>query len=140
MYMDDIELYSGTKSGIEQIIQITSSFYNDIQMNFGLEKYKTVHIYRCRLERHDMKTSKEEEIITVLDKGETCRYFGIQQARQIEHTVIKKEVTQKFDNRLKTLLKTRLNNGNLTKAINIFAMPVLTYTFGITKWTQDGSR
>ena len=34
------------------------------------------------------------------------------------------------------LLKSSLSSGNLIRAINTYAVPVLTYTFGIVRWTQ----
>ncbi|KAL1448060.1 hypothetical protein WDU94_013882, partial [Cyamophila willieti] len=42
----------------------------------------------------------------------------------------------KFNNRLKRILKRHLNAKNLTKAINTYAIPVLTYSFGIIKWSK----
>jgi D-mannonate dehydratase len=59
----------------------------------------------------------------------------MKQARTIDHTSIKQDITKEFQNRLNTILKTELNGRNTIKAINTFAIPILCYTFGIIKWT-----
>jgi hypothetical protein len=44
-------------------------------------------------------------------------------------------MTNKFVSKYKLLLKTYLNGKNLAKAINTYAIPVFTYSFGIIKWS-----
>nr|CAI5833294.1 unnamed protein product [Callosobruchus analis] len=63
-------------------------------------------------------------------------YLGFNQNVKIDHTQVKTILTQEFRDRLIKLLKTKLNSRNLTKAINTFAIPVLTYSFGIIKWSH----
>nr|CAH7731452.1 unnamed protein product [Callosobruchus chinensis]CAH7767408.1 unnamed protein product [Callosobruchus chinensis] len=63
-------------------------------------------------------------------------YLGFNQSVKIDHTQAKGQLTQEFRDRLIRLLKTKLNSRNLTKAINTFAIPVLTYSFGIIKWSH----
>nr|CAI5864716.1 unnamed protein product [Callosobruchus analis] len=71
-----------------------------------------------------------------IDKDETYKYLGFNQNVKINHTQVKTQLTQEFRDRLTKLLKTQLNSKNLTKAINTFAIPVLTYSFGIIKWSH----
>ena len=58
------------------------------------------------------------------------------QLKGINHTEVKNCLTAKFEERLKTILKTGLNGGNKIKAINTWAIPMLTYSFGVIKWSQ----
>jgi hypothetical protein len=67
---------------------------------------------------------------------EEYRYLGIKQATSIDHTNIKKDITKQFQKRLIALLKTELNGIIIIKAINTFAIPVLTYSYGIIKWSD----
>lgn len=41
-----------------------------------------------------------------------------------------------ISNAINMILKSKLNAKNQIKAINTYAIPLLTYTFGIVKWTQ----
>ena len=49
---------------------------------------------------------------------------------------MKKELRENFEGRVKQILKTSLNSKNITKAINTYAVPVLTYSFGIVRWND----
>ncbi|KAJ8953751.1 hypothetical protein NQ318_015407 [Aromia moschata] len=61
-------------------------------------------------------------------------YSSIARPR-INHTQLKKEFQEKYKSRVTKLLNTLLSGGNLIKAINSWAVPVLTYSFGIVKWS-----
>jgi len=54
---------------------------------------------------------------------------------QINHTQMKQKLGEEYLNRTKSVLKTKLNGKNMIKAINTYATPVLTFSFGIVKWT-----
>lgn len=69
-------------------------------------------------------------------EGESYKYLGFLQLRGIRHTTIKKELQDKFLYRVNRILKSFLSAGNKVKAINTFAVPLLTYSFGVVKWTK----
>jgi hypothetical protein len=48
---------------------------------------------------------------------------------------MKKQLTERFKMRLKLIMKTHLSALNKVKAVNSFAVPAITYSFGILKWT-----
>jgi len=48
---------------------------------------------------------------------------------------MKQKLGEEYLNRTKSILKTKLNGKNTIKAINTYATAVLTYSFGIVKWT-----
>jgi hypothetical protein len=62
--------------------------------------------------------------------------MGFVQTPIIDHQTIKSTIIQKYKAHLTHLLKTNLNGRNIMTAINTDAMPLLTYTFGIIKWTN----
>ena len=52
----------------------------------------------------------------------------------MKHTQIKQKLGEEYLNHTKSILKPKLNGKNMMKAINTYATPVLTFTFGIVKW------
>ena len=48
---------------------------------------------------------------------------------------MKQKLGEEYLNCAKSILKTKLNGKNTINAINIYATPVLTFSFGIVKWT-----
>jgi hypothetical protein len=135
LYMDDIKLYASKKNHILSLLTITENFSNDLGMSFGIDKCKTQSICRGHYEHLEYIT-KEGEIIKHLNKGEFYKYLGINQSNHIKHSIIKENLEKQFYLRIKSILKSKLNSNNLIKAINTYAVPLLTYSFGVIKWSK----
>lgn len=135
MYMDDIKLYASTKTQIHTLTQITHTFSNDIKMQFGLDKCRTQSIHLGKREFGGIELDDGSRIES-LQEGDTYKYLGFLQSRYINHTDTKTQITQKYKNRLTHILKTYLNSKHTFRAINTYAVPILTYTFGIIHWTE----
>uniref|UniRef100_A0A182X1R4 Uncharacterized protein n=1 Tax=Anopheles quadriannulatus TaxID=34691 RepID=A0A182X1R4_ANOQN len=69
-------------------------------------------------------------------QGETYKFLGFLQLRGIHYAAIKKELQDKFLHRVSCILKSFLSAGNKVKAINTFAVALLTYSFGVMKWSN----
>jgi hypothetical protein len=54
----------------------------------------------------------------------------------IQHSIIKENLEKQFYLRIKSILKSKLNGNNLIKAVNTYAVPLLTYSFGVIKWSK----
>ena len=50
---------------------------------------------------------------------------------------VKTLVQVEYKRKLKSMLKSKLNGGNLFKAINAYTASVVRYTAGIVKWTKE---
>jgi hypothetical protein len=133
--MDDIKLYASKKNHILSLLTITENFSNDIGMSFGIDKCKTQSICRGDYENLEYIT-KEGEIIKNLNKGEFYKYLGINESNHIQHSIIKENLEKQFYLRIKSVLKSKLNGNNLIKAVNTYAVPLLTYSFGVIKWSK----
>nr|CAH7751268.1 unnamed protein product [Callosobruchus chinensis] len=97
-------------------------------------KCKALHINKGQWKNHPEQEIVAGQTLDNMDKNETYKYLGFNQSVKIDHTQVKGQLTQEFRDRLIRLLKTKLNSRNLTKAINTFAILVLTYSFGIINW------
>lgn len=136
LYMDDIKLYAQTLPQIRSLIQITEDVSRDIGMEFGISKCKILHMEKGRWTDSVQTETLNNEIIEHMQPHETYKYLGFQQSTRLDHTLIKKQLGEKYKHRLTDILKSRLNSGNLTKAVNAYAIPIITYSFGIIRWTR----
>ncbi|XP_052755669.1 uncharacterized protein LOC113521769 [Galleria mellonella] len=136
LYMDDIKLYAETENQLNQLTKIVEQFTNDIKMEFGLEKCK-INSIRAGSQHPYNNTLESGEQITSLSEQEVYKYLGYNQALFINHKEIKLKLQQQFRHRLNAVLKTQLNSRNMIKAINTYAIPILTYSFGIINWTKS---
>ncbi|CAG4968893.1 unnamed protein product [Colias eurytheme] len=135
MYMDDIKLYASTQEELDQLAEVTERFSNDIGMKFGIDKCRINSIRAGQYYGHQYEL-QSGQIIEPLKENEMYKYLGYHQARQIPQKEIKDQLKQQFKHRLNSILKTNLNSKNTIKAINTYAIPVLTYSFGIINWSK----
>jgi hypothetical protein len=61
--MDDIKLYASKKNHILSLLTITENFSNDVGMSFGIDKCKTLSIYRGHYE--NLEYIKEEKSLKI---------------------------------------------------------------------------
>ena len=133
LYMDDLKLYSKKEAEINSLIHTTKTFSNDIKMKFGFQKCARLIINRGKVK--DTQGLQIEEGIIHDTSKDGYKYLGIPQHRSnIEHEA-KEKAKKEYKKRLRQILKSRLNAKYKIDAINIYAIPVISYTGGIVKWT-----
>lgn len=71
-----------------------------------------------------------------MENTNDCKYLGYRQKIGTEYAKIKVKLKQKYKQRLTKILKIELTARNKTTAINIFAIPILTYSFGVMRWSD----
>nr|CAH7759758.1 unnamed protein product [Callosobruchus chinensis] len=100
-----------------------------------MSKCKVLHINKGQWKNHPQQEIVAGQTLDNMDKNETYKYLSSKQSFKIDHTQAMGQITQEFRDRLTRLLKTKLHSRNLTRVINTFAIPVLTFSIGITKWS-----
>lgn len=135
MYMDDIKLYAADQSGLFQLADTTQQFSQDICMQFGVDKCKILSVVKGKIQNNSYILGSGKPI-EPMDEQSTYKYLGFKQSRQIQQKTTKQELLKNFTHRLNLILKTNLNSRNTIKAINTFAIPILTYSFGIIQWSK----
>lgn len=136
LYMDDIKIYASTKTQMAGLLKTVEDITTDIRMEFGMSKCKMLVIQKGKWKEEISDETLQKQTLNKMHENETYKYLGFEQNTRLEHTLIKKELLRHYILRLKLLLKSKLNSKNLFKAINTFAISLLTYSFGIIKWTK----
>jgi len=103
-------------------------------MSFAIEKRKTLGNAKGKLEMRSF-TTKNNDTMEAINEDDIYKYLGHMQTKQMKHTQMKQKIGDEYLNRTTSILKTKLNGKNTMKAINIYAIPVLAYSFGIVKWS-----
>jgi hypothetical protein len=132
--MDDIKLYAATNSQLQELLRLTQTFSRDIKMVFQIEKCKTLSIAHGKLDMRNF-TTEDDDSMEAMNKHDTYRYLGHTQSKQIKRAQMKQKLGEEYLNRTKSTLMTKLNGKNTTKAVNTYATPILTFSFGIVQWT-----
>ena len=104
-------------------------------MEFSSDKCATLAIIKGKVtETQGMNLLNNN--IERLNLNETYIYQGILQTDDIKHKQVKKITLSEYNKQVRKILKSKLNGGNIIKAINSWAVPVVRYTAGIIDWTQ----
>ena len=68
------------------------------------------------------------KVIKSLQEGESYKYLGILEADEFLEEKIKLNVSKEYIKRLRKVLKSKLNGGNLVRGVNTWAVFLLTYS------------
>jgi hypothetical protein len=138
LYMDDIKLYAKSSSQLKKMVDDVKSFSDRIQMKFGLDKCKAVHIVQGRLkEDAESLTLTQGDIIEALRSKEECyKYLGIIQLNDIKHSQMKTALKREYFKRIRSILQSELHGKHKITSINTLALPVIRYSAGIIHWNK----
>ncbi|XP_061704430.1 uncharacterized protein LOC133515871 [Cydia pomonella] len=105
-------------------------------MEFGVDKCAVMHVQRGKVVNSTNLQLSETMSFRSISESETYKYLGMSQSLGIEDEGIRQSVKERFFSRLTKVLNSLLSGGNKVRAFNAWVMPLLTYSFGILRWTQ----
>ena len=116
--MDDLKLYVKTDKGLDSLIQTVRIFRSDIYMQFGIEKCNIIILKRGIKDENCGIMLTNDLKISSLKEGESYKYLGTLEAEDINTKKTKEKVETEYLRRTRKILESKLNSGNLFKAIN----------------------
>ena len=137
LFMDDLRPYAMNEKGVDSLIQTVRVFSEDIGMEFGIEKCAVLVMKRGKVVKSEGIKLPDYKTIQGLKDGDSYKYLGILEADRIKHEEMKETVTKECKRRVRTILETKRNEGNLVKAINTWAIPLLRYSAAFLDWRKS---
>ena len=125
--MDDLKLYAKNEKGLDSLAQ-TVRIFSDIGMEFVIDKCAILAVKRGKIAKFDGISFPSGKVMKGLIEGAGYRYLGIMQADQILYTGMKEKVKTEYLRRVRKVLETKLNGGNIIRGINIWAVSFLRYS------------
>jgi len=132
-YMDDQKLFARSDSQLQSLISTVERMAMDMGLEFGLAKCATLTIRRGKVQADDAATMND---IQPLKEGQVYQYLGLAESNGIAHDEVKQSLIREYVIRTKKILDSPLIAKYMVKAINTFAVPILTYSFGPINWSQ----
>ena len=77
------------------------------------------------------------KVIKSLQEGETYKYLGILEAYKFLEEKMKLNVSKEYTRRLRKVLKSKLNGGNLVRGVNTWAVSLLRYSAVFISWKKS---
>ena len=107
-------------------------------MEFGIEKCAILVIEKGKIVKSFGIEFPDGKIIKSLQEGET--YLGILEADRFLGEEMKLKVSKEYFRKLKKVLKSKLNGGNLVQGVNTWAVPLLRYSAAFISWGKSEFR
>ena len=128
LFMDDLKLYSRSEKGLDSLVQTVHVFIEDIGMEFGIEKCAMLVMEKGKIVKSVGIELPEGKLIKSLQEGESYKYSGILEADKFLEEETKLNVSKEYIRRLRKVLKSKLNGGNLVCGVNTWAVSLLRYS------------
>ena len=77
------------------------------------------------------------KVIKSLQEGESYKYVGILEADKFLKEKMKLNVLKEYIRRLRKVLKSKLNGGNLVCGVNTWAVSLLRYLSAFVNWRES---
>ena len=81
-----------------------------------------------KIVKSDYTELPNDKVIKSLEEGESYKYFGVLEANEVMVNKLKDKVKIEYYRRMKKVLETKLNSGNVFRAINTSAISVVRYS------------
>ena len=134
-YMDDLKLFAKNDKDLHDLLEIVKAFSDDIGMEFGLDKCAKATFKSGKFIKSENVELDINTVIKNLDQEDTYKYLGIHEGDGIHHSAMKEKIRKECYRRVRLILESELNSQNKFNAINSIGIPVVTYSFGIIKWS-----
>ena len=132
--MDDLKLYAKNRKGLESLVQTVQIFSDDISMEFCIDKCAALALKREKITKFDGILLPDGRVMKALIEGAGYKYLGILQPDQIRYTQMKGKVKAEYLRRVRKVLETKLNGGNIIKGINKWVVSLLRYSAAFIDW------
>ena len=105
-------------------------------MQFEIDKCAMLLKKKVKKVKPDGIQLPSDKVITSLEKGESYKYLGVLEADELMVNEMKDKVKKEYYGRVRKVLETKLNSGNVFKAINTSAVSVVRYSVGFLGWSR----
>ena len=137
LFMDDLKLYSRSEKGLDSLIQTVCIFSEDTGMEFGIEKSAMLVMQKGKIVKSVGIELPDDKGIKSLQEGESYKYLGILEADKFLEEKMKLNVSKEYIRRIRKVLKSKLNGGNLVRIVNIWAVSLLRYSAAFVSWSKS---
>ena len=103
-------------------------------MEFGIEKCAMLVMEKGKIVKSVGIELPDGKVIKSLQEGESYKYLGILEADKFLEERMKLNVSKEYIRRLRKVLKSKLNGGNL---VNAWAVSLLRYSAAFVSWRKS---
>ena len=107
---------------MDSLVQTVRVFSGDIGMEFGIEKCVMLVMQKEKIVKSVGIEFPDGKVIESLQEGGRYKYLRILEAEKFLGEKMKLNVSNEYIRRLRKVLKSKLNGGNLVHGVNTWAV------------------
>ena len=107
-------------------------------MEFGIYKCAMLVMEKGKIVKSFAIELSNGKVVKSLQEGESYKYVGILEADKFLEEKMKLNVSKEYIRRLRKILKSKLNGGNLVQGVNTWAVSLLRYSAAFVSWRKSG--
>ena len=132
--MDDLKLYGKSeRSEMKGLVSTVELFSQDIDMEFGIKKCGVIIMNRGKIKSTAGIELPSGEKIKEIEE-DAYKYLRILDYDRIKEQEMKHKFRNKYFNRAKLILKSKLNGRNRIMTLDTWAISIMRY--GAGTWTR----
>ena len=106
-------------------------------MEFDIEKCAMLVMEKGKIVKSVGIELPDGKVIESLQEGESYKYIGILEADKFLEQKMKLNVSKEYIRRLRKVLKSKLNGGNLVRGVNTWAVYLIRYSAAFVSWKKS---
>ena len=106
-------------------------------MEFGIEKCAMLVMEKGKIVKSVGIELPNGKVMKSLQEGESSKYLGILQIDKFLEEKMKLNVSKEFIRRIRKVLRSKLNGGNLVRGVNTWAVSLLRYSAAFVSWWKS---
>ena len=106
-------------------------------MEFDIEKCAILVMEKGKTMKSVGTELPDGKVIKSLQEGENYKYLGILEADKFLEEKMKLKVSKEYIRRLRKVLKSKLNGGNLVPGVNTWAVSLIRYSAAFFSWRKS---
>jgi hypothetical protein len=140
LYMDDLKMYGKNAKEMKCLTDKVLEVSSDIGMEFGIAKCSTMVLKRGHIVDGADMTLANGQVIKGLQAEDSYKYLGMLESDTIKQKQMKEKIKQEYYSRVRKVLRSELNAGNVFQAMNVWAVSAFRYSSEILDWTKSELR
>ena len=130
-------LHNRSERGLGSVVQTVCVFSEDVGIDFGGEKFAMLVMMKGKIVNSVVLEFPGGKVIKSLQEGESYKYLRILEADKFLEEKMKLNVSKKYIRRLRKVLKSKLNGGNLVRGVNTWTVSLLRYSAAFVSWRKS---
>ena len=122
---------------MDSVVQTVRVFSEDVGIDFGIGKSAMLVMMKGKIVNSVVLEFPGGKVIKSLQEGESYKYLRILEADKFLEEKMKLNVSKKYIRRLRKVLKSKLNGGNLVRGVNTWTVSLLRYSAAFVSWRKS---